>query len=572
MAQLCWILVINWMFEGVRVEHLALEDLGHNYLNDSPDATIELEAGEVIAVCGPSDSGKSALLHIIAGSNICKNNAKCHGKINIKLLNATEKRRCVKCWFKHVRLVPHQDLFVSSLTCEDTVEHYSRLSGRFGALPDLEDMNSRLIDYLEAKTNVEAKAKLKKISIISAITSKPALLLIDEPLIFLEEKSIRDLGRLLTNFARNEDETEWNCRYCRIEALVKKRVVLLALNSTCLTIEADEYLEFVDKFVLLSKSRQILFYGRIGDALNVFGLNSAKELVHYLEDNERSTDFFEDENNQIHTKSRSNGLKNSSVILTLFIRHYRQIRNVPKQYLRVIIERILIFTILAFIFQNPSSRSSLIGLYFFLPINQTSNVILFTSSESFALHELLIIERDRFNQLYSSFNIILVKYLVMSFVNIVPAVFYLPVIFYLAEITNRSSFPLFLLSNFLNILCSTAVGLFIASSSKDIFVRNLWLFGLTTIFATFGGIHTAANNNLPWTIRWIQYLSPTYYLFLITIRLEFSDSEISNVLSIGTFILDTGEAFGALAVLTAAYLLCAFFATYLSTRPRRLLF
>jgi ABC-type multidrug transport system permease subunit len=154
----------------------------------------------------------------------------------------------------------------------------------------------------------------------------------------------------------------------------------------------------------------------------------------------------------------------------------------------------------------------------------------------------------------------------------VPAVFYLPVIFYVAEITNRSAFSLFVLANFLSILCSTAVGLFIASSSKDMFVRNLWLFGLTTFFATFGGIHTAANSRLPWILRWIQYLSPTYYLFLITIRLEFSDSEIANVLSIGKFILDTGEAFGALAVLTVAYLFCAFFAAYLSTMPRRLLF
>lgn len=263
---------------------------------------------------------------------------------------------------------------------------------------------------------------------------------------------------------------------------------------------------------------------------------------------------------------------NSSVLKALFIRHYLQIKNVPKHYLRVVVERVLIFTLLAFIFQSPNSRSALLGVYFFLPINQTSNVILFTSSESFSPNELVIIERDRFHQLYHSWNIATVKYMVLSFVNVMPSLVYLPVIFYVSAIVNRSSFPIFLLANFLNILCSCAVGIFIAASSKDVFVRNLWLFGLSTVFATFGGIHTAANYQLPWTIRWIQYLSPTFYLFLILIRLEFNDVEIRDVLSLGKFILSTGEAFAALAGLTLAYIICALVALHRSTMPRRLLF
>ena len=555
------------------MEHLALEDVNKNYLNDSPDANLEFEAGEVVAVCGSSGSGKSALLHILAGSNICKSSVKCHGKIEIKLTESIEKQRCVRCWYKHVRLVPHQDLFVSSLTCEETVETYSRLSNDSNLPDSPSELSPSLVDSLEAQTNIGAKAELKKLSVLSAIASAPALILIDEPLFFLEEKSLKELGRRLSDFARNEErESLWKCSRCRSESKITRRIVVIALNSTCLTIEADGYLEFIDKFVLLSRSKQIIFYGRIDDALNTFGLSSRKELVHYLDERERDMDHLADENKHLHTRSKARGRKNSSVIVTLFIRHYYQIRNVPKQYLRVIIERILIFTLLAFIFQNPNSRSALIGMYFFLPINQTSNVILFTSTESFANKELTIIERDRFHLLYSSWDVMLVKYIIMSIVNIIPALVYLPVIFYIAEIRNRSSFPLFVLANILSILCSNAVGLFIASSSKDIFIRNLWLFGLTTVFATFGGIHTAANYQLPWTIRWIQYLSPTFYLFLITIRLEFNDSEIENVLAIGRFILDTGEAFGALAALTAGYLLCAFLALYLSTMPRRLLF
>ena len=114
--------------------------------------------------------------------------------------------------------------------------------------------------------------------------------------------------------------------------------------------------------------------------------------------------------------------------------------------------------------------------------------------------------------------------------------------------------------------------MFVASSSQDPFIRDLWLFGITTLFTTFGGIHTAANFNLSWILRWIQYISPTYYLFLILIQLEYTQSEIINTLTLGKFILSVGEAFAALAGLGLLYFIIACASLNNSTHPSRILF
>lgn len=561
-------------FEGLHIQHLALEDSSGILLNDSPSANIELNSGDVIAICGPSDSGKSAFLHLLAGSNVCVRKLKCYGKVAIVMDDGTNQQRCSSCWYRKVRLVPHNDMFISSLSCRENIENYSRLSNNAANVSHLlAGYQNVLVNNLEARSNIDACSKLKRLSILSAMTSEPAVLLIDEPLFLLEQHEMAETGKILQEYAQNQSSRrKWECQNCGICVNVLRRCVLVALNSTVLTIGADGYLDFVTKFLFLSKSKQIVYFGSLDDAVSSLGLSTVKDIVPFLEQSERDREHRAAVNKRLSSKGTSITTRSTSLVLTLLRRHIQQFKNVPKQFLRVIIERVIIFTLLAFIFQYPNSRSSLIGLFFFLPINQTSNVILFTSSESFTRNELSIIQKDRFNNLYRAWHIIAVKYAVMVVINILPSIAYLPVIFYVSAITNHGHFALFVLANILNIFCSCAVGLFIAAISKDLFIRNLWLFGFSTVFATFGGIHTAANHQLPWNIRWIQYLSPTYYLFLILIRLEFSDYEIRNVLTIGMFVLDTGEAFGALAGLTLLYLTCALLAAHRTTMPKRLLF
>lgn len=198
--------------------------------------------------------------------------------------------------------------------------------------------------------------------------------------------------------------------------------------------------------------------------------------------------------------------------------------------------------------------------------------MLFTATEGFLPNELIIVERARFSKLYKTWTLITAKLLILIPVNVLPALIYLPALFYIADFQTESNFIFYYLANILHIICTIPLGMFIASSSQDPFIRDLWLFGITTLFTTFGGIHTAANFKLSWILRWVQYLSPTYYLFLILVQLEYSLEELINTLTLGKFLLPVGAAFGALAVLGLVYFILACVSLNISTRPSRILF
>lgn len=371
-----------------------------------------------------------------------------------------------------------------------------------------------------------------------------------------------------------ESETKWSCHHCGINSIKPtKNCVIFAFNSIILSLKWPSIIEYFDKIIFMSVSRQIIFYGNISEAINTIGKGTLEGLIEALEGvslNKKPTEI------EAKITSKSRKIRYTvpwyQQVLILLKRHCFQVNNAPKQVFRVILQRIIIFTILSFIFAQPKSRSSFFGIFFFLPINQTANVLLFTTTEGFLSNELGIIESARFSKIYKTWTLIIAKLLILIPINILPALIYLPALFYIADFRTQSSFIYYYLANTLHIACTVPLGLFIASSSQDPFIRDLWLFGITTLFTTFGGIHTAANFQLTWILRWIQYLSPTFYLFLILVQLEFTQTEIENSLTLGKFILSVGEAFGALAGLGLLYTLLACISLSLSTRPSRILF
>lgn len=543
------------------MENLSAVGKDHDLLTNSPNSSIFFKAGELIAVCGPSNSGKSALLYSLAGARV---GTRQYGKVDI-VIDSESRLRCRHCWFKLTRLVPHSDIFPPSLTCRQYLSHYARLNKNQA----LEEESNKLIGDLTSNGNLEAKSKVKLLGIGAALTAKPIFLLIDEPFSLLDSGNFKTFSETLKTYASNTAASNRKCQYCKIDFASPKACVLFALNSTYLLLNDNETLNQFDKWLLLSKARQIVYFGPLSQAERMLGVLSRKELLECLERVTQDSNISTSTKKAKTCRSHSGFRNNMRSFPILFSRHFQQTLNSKKQLIRVILERILIFTLLSFVFEYPASRSSLLGLYFFLPINQTANTILFTSSESFYPNELEAIERDQFACLYHASTVLLVKYLLFCVFNILPALVYLPVVFYVSAITKKPTFPLFVLANILNIIASVSIGLFIASTSKNQFNRNLWLFGTSTLLTTFGGIHTAANYHLPWIIRWIQYLSPTYYLFLILLQLEFSPSELETTLTLGKFYLSIGTGFAALGGLVLFYLLLAVAAISRTTHPQR---
>lgn len=572
-------------FDGIEFNELSWyeTDSACRLLENSPiGQSIRIKAGELVAVCGPTGSGKSSLIHLLAASNISQGNVNVRGSIRIALDNGTTIKRCSRCWFDHIRIVPHVDYLISTLKCKQVLDTALQLHGLSRSESDriLEIMNLRPfanapVHKFDHLVDLGSRGNLKKLSILQAIASRPSFLLVDEPAYLVDLHNLEEIIKGLKAYAQESDaEAQWICDKCGMNSTEStKRCVIFAFNVSLLSLKWHAITSHFDKIILMSLSRQIIFYGSLNEAIEDIGKGSLEGLIDALQGfslDKKPSDVQAQINRKAHKLHYSTPWYRQ--IWILLNRHYFQVINAPKQVERVVLQRIFLFILLSFIFAEPKSRASFIGLFFVLPINQTANVLLFTATEGFVPNELNIVERARFGKVYKSWTLLLAKFLILVPINILPALIYLPALFYIANFQNNSSFAFFCLANLLHIISTIPLGLFVASSSQDPFIRDLWLFGLTTLFTTFGGIHTAANFNLTWILRWIQYLSPTYYLFIILIQLEYTQTEIIQTLTLGKFILSVGASFGALAALGLIYLLLACISLNLSTSPSRILF
>ena len=495
--------------------------------------------------------------------------------------DGTKLKRCPRCWYDHVRIVPHIDQLIPTLQCKQVLDIYLQLHGtskegtnRILDIMRLRPFATSQVNKFNHQVDLSSRGNLKKLSILQAITSHPSLLLVDEPAYLVDLHNLTEIVKGLKTYTSEESESNWKCHHCGINSSTPtKNCVIFAFNSILLSLKWPSIIEYFDKIIIMSVSRQIIFFGSLTEAIATIGKGSLEGLIEALEDVSFDKQPVEIE---AHITRKARKIRYNvpwyQQVWILLKRHWFQVNNEPKQVFRVILQRIVIFIILSFIFAQPKSRASFFGIFFFLPINQTANVLLYTTTEGFLSNELEIVERARFSKIYKTWTLILAKLLILIPINILPALIYLPALFYIADFQNQSSFIFYYLANILHIACTVPLGLFIASSSQDPFIRDLWLFGITTLFTTFGGIHTAANFQLTWILRWIQYISPTFYLFLILVQLEFTQTEIQNSLVLGKFILSVGEAFGALAGLGLLYTLLACISLSLSTRPSRILF
>ena len=370
-------------FDGIEFENLSWYEVDSAYrlLENSPAATrIQIKAGELVAVCGPTGSGKSALIHLLAASNIAHGKLNVRGAINILLDNSTRVKRCQRCWYDHVRIVPHVDHLVSTLKCKQVIDIALQLHGhphesninQILDLMKLRPFSSAQINKFNHQVDLSSRGNLKKLSILQAITSRPSFLLVDEPAYLVDLHNLEDIIHGLKSYSQQESETDWNCHHCGMNSQEPtKNCVIFAFNSILLSLlKWPAIIDNFDKIILMSVSRQVIFYGTIQEAITSIGKGSMEGLIEALDGvslEKKSVDL----ENRIHRKARKlhYNLTWYKQVWVLMKRHWYQINNAPKQVFRVILQRIIIFIILSFIFAQPKSRASFFGISsFFLSI------------------------------------------------------------------------------------------------------------------------------------------------------------------------------------------------------------
>lgn len=153
--------------------------------------TLEVGAGEVVAVMGANGAGKSTLLSILSLTM-----RPTRGRV---LFDGEKVRFGDPDARKAVGLLSHQPLVYPEMTCKENIAFFARLYGVDPA-GAVERASSRLGlgDFLDDRpARVLSRGQLQRLSLARALVADPSLLLLDEPAAGLDGGSVQRIRGVL---------------------------------------------------------------------------------------------------------------------------------------------------------------------------------------------------------------------------------------------------------------------------------------------------------------------------------------------------------------------------------------
>lgn len=152
------------------------------------NVSFEVEDGEIAVLAGPNGAGKSTIIKSIAGL------LKYDGEININGYNnkSIEGKRALG-------YIPEMPSLFPLLTIG---EHITLMAHAFG-IKDYEKRKNELLELFDLEDKKDkfgselSKGMQQKVSICCALITEPKVLLVDEPMIGLDPKAIRNMKEML---------------------------------------------------------------------------------------------------------------------------------------------------------------------------------------------------------------------------------------------------------------------------------------------------------------------------------------------------------------------------------------
>lgn len=181
----------------LKVDHLSKSyDLGGAHTQVLKDVSFSLGASETLALEGESGSGKSTVLHLIAGLDKADSGSiQVEGSEVVGMTDAQSaqmRRSLVGVIFQQFNLIP-------SLSVADNISFHARLANQFDPVWSAE-LAERigLADHLPKHPEALSGGQQQRVAIARTLAARPKLILADEPTGNLDETTADTvLGLLL---------------------------------------------------------------------------------------------------------------------------------------------------------------------------------------------------------------------------------------------------------------------------------------------------------------------------------------------------------------------------------------
>lgn len=156
-------------------------------------ADLEL-AKNVYWLQGANGSGKTTLLKCIAGL------LPFDGKISVADIDLRTKR---KIYLRIVNFAEAEPLYPAFLTSTDLISLYEKT--KRGSIKKAEEIKHALgiEQYEHQKIGTYSSGMVKKLSLLLAFMGEPQLILLDEPLITLDQQAIETMIQLIEEYRNN---------------------------------------------------------------------------------------------------------------------------------------------------------------------------------------------------------------------------------------------------------------------------------------------------------------------------------------------------------------------------------
>jgi len=170
------------------------------------DVSLEVQAGEIVALWGASGSGKSTLLHLLGGLDVPDS-----GEIRVCGLDPREEEHRLELRRKHLGFVFQLHNLIPDLTVEENLRVPALAAGapavttkaRVRELAESVGISHRLEHRIQDISGGERQ----RTAICRALMNSPQLLLADEPTGSLDEVTADTVFGLLRNLAKERGVT-----------------------------------------------------------------------------------------------------------------------------------------------------------------------------------------------------------------------------------------------------------------------------------------------------------------------------------------------------------------------------